>query len=489
MSNDRGVGRILLIDDQESTRYIFHRILSRAGYVVDEAQTGREGLAKAMMLPDLVICDVNLPDMLGYDVSRRLKSNPLTLNIPVLQVSAAFFSDESRVQALDGGADSYLTQPVDPTVLVAQVNALLRMRRAESLSSLSALQWKTTFDALSDGVALANADGVLVRVNSTFLSLMDMVSSDAEGKSLAVIFEEKFGQPFAEFLREAGSGAPAEMVYRDRWLRVRYDRILNDANVESGLILLIADITDQKKLQETLKLSERLAATGRLAHVIAHEINNPLEAMQNLLYLAQMETTPPGDVEAYLHQASEELTRISQITKQVLAYHRGSPQPVLTRSDEILESVLALFRTMFIHGRVELEMKTDCNIPVMLHPGEIRQVLSNIVSNALDAMGGGHGCRLQTRCITSTEEGTGRRGVRFLFSDNGPGIPTEVLPRIFEAFYTTKDSKGSGVGLWLSAEVIGKHRGSVRVRTRTGGKYHGTLFDVFLPLPSDDLQP
>ena len=245
-------GRILVIDDQESTRYVFRRILTRAGYTVEDADTGREGLAKAMMLPDLIICDVNLPDMLGYDVCRRLKSNPLTLNIPVLQISAAFVSDESRVQALDGGADSYLTQPVEPAVLLAQVNALLRMRRAETLSSLSALQWKTTFDALSDGVALANADGILVRVNSTFLALLDLVSSDAEGQPLAVIFQRNFGQSFTEFLREADFGVPVEMVYRDRWLRVRYDRVRTDANIDSGLILLVADITDQKKLQETL---------------------------------------------------------------------------------------------------------------------------------------------------------------------------------------------------------------------------------------------
>ena len=482
----RTAGRILVIDDQESTRYVFRRILTRAGYMVEEAETGREGLAKAMMLPDLIICDVNLPDMLGYDICRRLKSNPLTLNIPILQISASFVSDESRVQALDGGADSYLTQPVEPTVLLAQVNALLRMRRAETLSSLSALQWKTTFDALSDGVALANADGILVRVNSTFLALLDMVSSDAEGQPLAAIFQRNFGQSFTEFLREANFGAPVEIVCRDRWLRVRYDRIRTDANIESGLILLVADITDQKKLQETLKLSERLAATGRLAHVIAHEINNPLEAMQNLLYLAQMESTPPDELQNYLHQASAELTRISQITKQVLAYHRGSTQPVLTRADEILESVLALFRTMILHSRVDLEMKAACSHHLMLHPGEMRQVLSNIISNALDAMDSTQGSRLLARCIPSSEQGTGRPGVRFVFSDNGSGIPEAILPRIFEAFYTTKDSKGSGVGLWLSAEVVGKHRGSVRVRTRTTGKYHGTLFDVFLPMPVDD---
>jgi PAS domain S-box-containing protein len=485
MTNPVSKGTVLIIDDQETTRYVFRRILDRAGYTVEEAETGREGLAKAMMLPDLIIADINLPDMLGYDVCRRLKSNPLTLSIPVLQISASFITNESKVQALDGGADSYLTQPVEPPVLLAQVNALLRLRKAESMSSLSALQWKTTFDALSDGIALTSADGMLVRVNSTFLSLLNLVSSEAEGRNLAKIFEAKFDMPFAEFLRDAHFGQPVELMFQDRWLRVRYDRVQSDPNIMSGLILLVADITDQKKLQETLKLKEQLAATGRLAHVIAHEINNPLEAMSNLLYLAQMDGTPAEDIRMYLEQASSELMRISQITKQVLAYHRGSTKPVLTNADEILESVLALFRGHILNCGVELELRTGCTEELMLNPGEIRQVLNNVTANALDAMAGTRG-RLRVRCMRSADERTARSGVRFVFSDTGYGIPENILPRIFEAFYTTKDSKGSGVGLWLSAEVIGKHRGSVRVRTRTAGKYRGTLFDVFLPLPEND---
>ena len=137
--------RILIIDDQEQTRYIFRHILTRAGYSIAEAENGTQGLAMAMSLPDLIISDVNLPDMLGYDVCRRLRSNPLTASIPVLQISASFVSDESKVQALEGGADSYLTQPVEPTVLLAQVSALLRLRRAETLSNLSSRQWQTTF--------------------------------------------------------------------------------------------------------------------------------------------------------------------------------------------------------------------------------------------------------------------------------------------------------------------------------------------------------
>jgi two-component system NtrC family sensor kinase len=174
-------GRILIIDDQEPARYVFRHSLSRAGFDVDEAKTGTDGLLQAMSEPDLIICDVNLPDMLGYDVCRRLKSNPVTLSIPVLQVSASFISDESRVQALEGGADSYMTQPIEPMVLIAQVNALLRLRQAESLANISARQWQTTFDSLSDGVALLSSEQVIIRTNRTFRDMLGLVPSETEG--------------------------------------------------------------------------------------------------------------------------------------------------------------------------------------------------------------------------------------------------------------------------------------------------------------------
>src|SRR5579875_2823866 len=139
-----GGARILVIDDQEQTRYVFRRILTRAGYEVDEAATGSEGLRKAALSPDLIIADVNLPDMFGYDLCRRLKADPATAGMPVLQISASFISDESKAQALQGGADSYLVKPIEPTVLLAQVVALLRLRKAESLSRMAARQWQTT---------------------------------------------------------------------------------------------------------------------------------------------------------------------------------------------------------------------------------------------------------------------------------------------------------------------------------------------------------
>jgi two-component system NtrC family sensor kinase len=477
-------GRVLIIDDREETRYIFRRILVRAGFAVEEAATGSEGLEKALSLPGIVISDVNLPDMLGYEVCRRLKSNPFTASIPVLQISASLVSDESKVQALKEGADFYLTHPVEPTVLVAQVEALLRLRRAASLSHRSALQWQTAFDALNDGLALADSNGRTIRVNATFMQLLNLVAADVEGKKLADIFQAKFQMSLESFLESTGKGRLGELPFGDRWLRVRYDTIKANLEMESGSILILTDTTDHRKLQEMLKLSERLAATGRLAHIIAHEINNPLEAMSNLLYLAANGSKEAfSETQSYINRASEELLRISRITKQVLAFQRESALPTMCAANELIEGVIALFRVHVANRNITLKSDLRSNDQLLLHTGEMRHVFNNLLTNALDAMGACEGTLL-VRCMRSVSYPDSVPGVRFLFSDCGRGIPLEALPRIFEAVYTTKDSKGAGTGLWLSSEVVAKHQGMIRVRSRTSGPYRGTLFDVFIPLPS-----
>jgi two-component system, NtrC family, sensor kinase len=473
--------RVLVIDDQEATRYVFRHSLSRAGFDVEEAETGADGLAQAMLGPDIIICDVNLPDMLGYDVCRRLKSNALTGSIPVLQISASFVSDESKVQALEGGADSYLTQPVEPTVLIAQVHALLRLRRAESVANLSARQWQTTFDSLSDGIVLLSPSRTILRTNRTFLDMLSLVMSEVEGIPLTEVFTRAFGLSFEQVAKRFEGHAAVELATGKRWFRVRYNVIESDLEDDSGAILLMTEITDQKKLQETLKFNERLAATGRLAHTIAHEINNPLEAMSNLLYLAERASSESDEVHEYIAQASTELMRISEITKLVLAYHRESKEPIVTCADEILEGVLAMFRSHIMGNKIALESRLRCSSQIYVHPGEIRQVFSNLISNAIDAMGA-RGGTLRVRCFETFDQRSKRKGVRFIFSDSGTGIPERLVPSIFDAFFTTKGLKGSGVGLWLSAEILAKHAGSIQVRTRTTGPYQGTLFAIFVPL-------
>lgn len=473
-------GRILVIDDQEATRYIFRRILDHAGYTVEEASTGEEGLCKAATSPDLIIADVNLPDMLGYDVCRRIKSNALSSSIPVLQISASFISDESKVQALEGGADSYLTQPVEPTVLIAQVQALLRLRKAEALSHLSARQWQTTFDALSDGLALADSDGVVVRVNRAFLRHLDLTTSQVEGELLTEVFQNTFGVPITGLFADDASGAVEELAVNNSWFRVRYDQLSMDPHGAAGSILLIADITDQKKLQEAMRMSERLAATGRLAHTIAHEINNPLEALSNLLYLVQRQEGLSTESRAYLMQGSLELDRISQITKQILAYHRDSKRPLPVTAEEMIESVLAIFRAPMLSNNVMLSKRITSSRLINVQPGEMRQAFGNLIANALDAIGTSGG-KLIVHCHDATDLRSGCKGVRVVISDSGAGISESAYRHIFDAFYTTKELKGSGIGLWLTAEVIDRHNGRIRFRSRTEGPHRGTIFDVFLP--------
>ena len=148
--------RILIADDREENRYIFARILRGEGYECVEAKTAAQTLNAAMEMPDLIILDVKLPDRSGYEVCRSLKSDPRTSSISILQVSASFVSVEDRVRALEAGADGYLTHPIDRMVLIATVRALLRLRRAEAESRYAADQWQTTFNSLSEGVAVVD---------------------------------------------------------------------------------------------------------------------------------------------------------------------------------------------------------------------------------------------------------------------------------------------------------------------------------------------
>ena len=151
----RQTSRVLLVDDTEQNRYVLSRILARAGLEVEQCTTGKEALERVKFCPDRVILDVKLPDLSGYEVCRRIKTDPVTRSIPVLQISASFVSNESKVQALEGGADGYLTHPIDATVLVATVKSLLRLKQAELISRQSAQQWQSTVDAAAgiSGVA------------------------------------------------------------------------------------------------------------------------------------------------------------------------------------------------------------------------------------------------------------------------------------------------------------------------------------------------
>jgi signal transduction histidine kinase len=225
--------------------------------------------------------------------------------------------------------------------------------------------------------------------------------------------------------------------------------------------------------QEALLRSEKLAVTGRLAASIAHEINNPLEAVTNLLFLLRSEPSSEQQ-KKYLAQAEQELARVAEITKQTLRFYREPSQPSATRISGVVDSVLMLFGARLTASAITVErQERSPKATVLSSPGELRQVIANLVGNAIDAMrGGGHlRIRLSERCGF----------VRLTIADTGTGIPSDVLPKIFEPFVTTKGETGTGLGLWVTAEIMKRNGWKIRVRSNGEPGHSGTTFSILIP--------
>ncbi|HEY2391800.1 MAG TPA: ATP-binding protein [Candidatus Angelobacter sp.] len=466
--------RVLLVDDNEQNRYVLSRILVRAGLKVEQCGTGKEALEQVKSLPDLVILDVQLPDLSGYQVCRQIKNNPITAGITVLQISASFVSNESKVEALEGGADGYLTHPIDATVLVATVRSLLRLKQAEAIFRQSAQQWQSTVDALPEYLVLLDTENKVVRCNRAFAELSKKSFGELVGNDSVAILEQVLGS--AEFLyRTETSRYVAEQQRGANWYRVTSDAVMVGEQ-RIGSIVVLTNLTDRKLAEEFMRNSEKLAATGRLAHTIAHEINNPLEALTNLIYLAN-HTEEKQQVHEYLRQASTELERVARITKQVLAFHRDTKTAVELDVHDMVQSVLTLYVIQLEAKQIQVEYKKGPPSTIQGFPGELRQVLANLIGNAIDASP--MHAKISVRIHHAEQHGV--PGVALTIHDRGSGIPRAIRDRVMEPFFTTKELKGTGLGLWLAKSIVTKHEGTLSFRSTCTPNQSGTCFRIFLP--------
>lgn len=239
------------------------------------------------------------------------------------------------------------------------------------------------------------------------------------------------------------------------------------------------EITHLKKAESALVQSEKLAAVGRLASSISHEINNPLEAITNLLYLISQSNELPQDLKIYVHMAQSELSRVSQIATQTLRFHRQAAKPTWVSPGELIDAVLNLYHGRLTNSGIKVQSSYATETRVLCFENDIRQVLNNLIANAIDAMrNGGH---LLMRAHDSVQHTSGRRGVRLTIADTGHGIPEAVRSRLFEPFYTTKGLNGTGLGLWISESIVKRHKGRLTVRSTQHPIHHGTAFSLFLP--------
>jgi PAS domain S-box-containing protein len=291
-----------------------------------------------------------------------------------------------------------------------------------------------------------------------------------------------------EALEQAASGVAEyrsqfRVIWPDgsvHWVEAQGKGQVDGSGRVTRVVGVLTDVTARKRAEEAMLRAEKLAVAGRLAASVAHEINNPLEAVTNLLYLiAQAE--PGEEVREHAQLALEEVMRISMITQQTLKFHRqsGKPRPVLL--SELVQTVLALFRAKLMAAQVEVKVRAEREASVAVMPGEIQQVFANLVSNAIEAMP--HGGRLVVRMQPSRDWRDGEtRGMRVTFCDSGVGMDRGTLKRIFEPFFTTKMDTGTGLGMWVVTQLVERHRGNVRVWSARRDGASGTAFSVFLPL-------
>ncbi len=244
--------------------------------------------------------------------------------------------------------------------------------------------------------------------------------------------------------------------------------------------VIVTDITERKRAEEAMRRSEKLAATGRLAASIAHEINNPLESVTNLLYLLRHHASLDGEALEYAALAQQELSRVAEVTQQTLRFYRQSTLPLDVCVPDVMRSLLVLNAARLQCPRIEVQLRLKEDAILFGYAGELRQVLANLIGNAIDAMPAG-GCLFLR--ASRTHRG-GERGVNVIVADTGTGMPETVRRRIFEPFFTTKEATGTGLGLWVSSEILAKHGATVRVRSRVPkyrGDLSGTLFSMFFP--------
>jgi PAS domain S-box-containing protein len=278
-------------------------------------------------------------------------------------------------------------------------------------------------------------------------------------------------------------GALASRPGEHRYWNVSYSPIRNSSGAVEAIIAVVLEITNQKKAEAALLQSEKLAAVGRLASSISHEINNPLEAITNLLYLIALSNDLPDGVRNYVQIAQAELSRVCQIATQTLRFHRQAVRATNVSAADLVGAVLDLYNGRLANSNIEVDATYSTENTIFCFENDIRQVLNNLIANAIDAMR--HGGRLIIRAHDATsysaDHPEGRQGTRISIADTGHGMSPAIRARIFEPFYTTKDLNGTGLGLWISSGIVNRHHGRLTFRTSVDPNLHGTVFSLFLP--------
>ena len=352
---------------------------------------------------------------------------------------------------------------------------VLSLREREAISG----RLSQVLGATRDAIVTVGRDWSMTYLNPGAEKLYGS-SAELVGRNVWEAFPDAVydGSPFTEaFYKAMNEGVATHFeAYYPEPLNATLS--LEVYSTPDGIVTFSRDVTEFKKTTAALLQNEKLAAVGRLASSISHEINNPLEAVTNLLFLTR-NSTDVEQMHQYIDTAERELKRVSIITNQTLRFYKQSTKPAPIYCYDMIGDSLSVFQGRLVNSKIVVEKLKRAEHPVNCFGGEIRQVLSNLIANAIDAMP--LGGRLLLRSREATDSKTEKRGLVITVADTGVGISKAAQKKIFDAFFTTKGIGGTGLGLWISCEIVARHKGWLRVRSSEEEGRSGTVFALFLP--------
>lgn len=496
---------ILMVDDQPGKLLSYEAILGELGENLIKATSGKEALEHLLKTDvAVVLMDVSMPELDGFELADMIRQHPRFQKTAIIFISAVHLTDLDRLQGYARGAVDYISVPVIPALLRAKVSVFAELhRKARQLHVLNQELEKRVLQRTeelreraellglaSEAIFVHDLSGAITFWNRGAESLYGWTEEEALGKNVHQLLNPAFPAS-----RKNTETAILEKGYWQGEIthKTKFGNEVIVANRQAlqtdgegrpkGFLEINRDITDQKRTEAALRSSEKAAAMGRLAGTIAHEINNPIEAVKNTFFLLKNHESLNEEARGLARLAEEEMVRISHITKQTLSFYRESQRPTEVSLSQVLEDVLGIHARKVQMSGIRLAKEYEGEGLILGFPGEMRQAFLNLVGNAIEAMP--NGGTLSLRLYPSVDFRNGfRPGIRVSVFDTGSGIDPANKNRIFEPFFSTKDVKGTGLGLWVTHGIVQKHDGVIRFRSSALPDGGLTCFSIFIPAAS-----